>query len=237
MWVYKSLWWMLAVISEACYIAALPTDHWVTYSQQGFPLLYDDVNALGSISTLTFGISPSTSPCQGINSQNQELQDSICNRITLAEAFTIAAVALQGLAMVIRLTGLYQCAVVHKERFTAGACAVAGVLGFCGWAVWYQGVQQTSDFASFTAQDTAGTSSIGYSQGLDMTAWTLSFVLSGLAMISVESPPLWGRATGASSPTAPMKGNGSPSDAVDNSAGAQAQTKPPKLAASVEHAV
>ncbi len=68
---------------------------------------------------------------------------------------------------------LYTIAECHLGIHTTG------ILGMMGWAIWYGGVQKSSQVDAFSP-------SIGYSQGLDIVAWILNMLLAGASFMMLR---------------------------------------------------
>jgi len=158
------------------YIIACATTSWSTYNT----------------SVVKIGLFRSSNPSTGDSTGCGGTTGSDCDKIQVAEAFTV--VALVALAPGIGF------AVKEKGLFTAAAFAISGVCGMIGWAVWYGGFVKNGGLSS-------GNYDIGYSQALDIAAWVITLVLAAAAGASLKehsSSGFWLRYVIGSCAVAPL---------------------------------
>ena len=171
----------LALIPVAFYIAALATDRWSISAglAAAFANLPYNINygIFRSSQWVGAGALYQTESFTGCG----EATGSLCDQVKTAEAFTIMALVLVFGALVL--------SAANKGMLAAALFAVSGSFGMIGWVVWFAGVH-SDDFLKTIIQQVFGSTdsgfTIGYSQALDIAAWTLSIVLAPVAFFTAR---------------------------------------------------
>ena len=171
----------LSLIPIVFYIVAVSTDSWALSS--GIATLFSNTpyqfnyGLFRSTTVIGSGASQVTTKTNGCGSQTST---TVCDKGKTAEGFTVMALIIVSGALVL--------SAMNKGVLAAPVFAISGIFGMIGWALWYGGVQQSSEvkdqLTTFGSTDSGF--SIGYSQALDIVAWTLSLLLAPLAFFTSE---------------------------------------------------